>query len=257
MSKLDSALMSLNSLSRPVENRISAVSLLLVTLAYIVTVLSIPLSAPQYLIWFAVYPVIQSEMSGIGFSKIFVKSLWVLPLIIVIGIFNPFIQTRIAFTIAGISVSEGWVSFISIVIRGLLTVQAVFILAKCAGFYDMCNALRRIGCPKVLVTQIQFTYRYFLVVTEEALNMDRARKARGFGSDSYPFRMWGVIVGQLLIRSYERALRIHHAMLARGFNGTMPETTSMRLNSLSWLFLAFWLAVFMAMFFIFKYHLFF
>ncbi len=247
MPKLENALISLNSLSRPAAGKVSAPALLVVTLVYLVAVLSVPLYAPQRIVWLAVYPVVQSEMSGIGFARVFGKSLWVLPLILLIGIFNPFIDTQTAFTIGGVAVSRGWVSFFSIMLRGLLAVQAVVILTMTAGFYDMCHAMRRFGCPKVLVTQLQFTYRYMVVVVEEAVGMDRARKARGFGRNSYPLRMWGRMVGQLLVRSYERATRIYRAMLSRGFDGTMPLSRPQHMSGLSWVFMLIWVAVMLAL----------
>lgn len=243
MSKLENALISVNSLSRPEGGGISAPAMLIVTLVYLVAVLSVPLYAPQKIIWLAVYPVVQAEISGIGFGRVFMKSLWVLPLILLIGIFNPWLDTQTAFTVSGVAISRGWVSFFSILLRGMLAVQAVVILTMSSGFYDMCASLRKLGCPKVLVTQIQFTYRYMVVVMEEALSMDRARKSRGFGRKSYPLTMWGRMVGQLLVRSYERASRIHDAMLARGFNGAMPATRRMSMSSGSWAFLVVWIVV--------------
>lgn len=244
MPKLDNALISLNSLSLRPAGSGNAAAWLVVTLLYLVAVLSLPLYAPQRTVWFAIYPVIQSEISGIGYAKVFRKSLWILPLIIFIGIFNPFIDTQTAFTVGGIAVSRGWVSFFSIVLRGLLAVQAVILMTLNTGFYGMCNAMRRVGCSKVLVTQLQFTYRYLIVIVEEAVWMDRARKARGFGRNSYPLSQWGRMIGQLLIRSYDRASRIHHAMLSRGFNGTIPLGDTDGMNGRSWLFIAIWIALF-------------
>lgn len=97
----------MNSLSRPASVTVRPVSMLVVTLVYLVAVLSVPLYAPQQIIWLGVYPVIQSEMSGIGYGRIFLKSLWVLPLIAVIGIFNPFIDTDVAFRVGDVAVSRG------------------------------------------------------------------------------------------------------------------------------------------------------
>lgn len=250
MSKLESALLSLNSMSRPAGAGVSASAWLIVTGVYLVTVLSVPLYAPQQLVWFAIYPVVQSEISGIGFARIFVKSLWVLPLVLMIGIFNPFIDRETAFVIQGVAISRGWVSFFSIVLRGMLAIQAVILLTLTAGFYDMCAALRRIGCPRVLVTQMQFTYRYMMVVIEEAVWMDRARKARGFGRKSYPLSMWARMVGQLLVRSYDRASRIHRAMLSRGFDGTIPSATTHKIGSRGTAFMLIWSAVIIALRFV-------
>lgn len=114
MPKLERTLVSLNSLARPGAYDVSATAMLAVTLAYLVAVLSVPLYAPQILVWMAVYPVVQSEMAGIGFGRVFLKSLWVLPLVAMIGIFNPWLDRETAFTVAGVAVSRGWVSFVSI-----------------------------------------------------------------------------------------------------------------------------------------------
>lgn len=246
MSKLDSALVALNNISQPYGKvGLTSISLLLVTLAYVVTMLSVSLQQPEILVWFAVYPVIQSEISGIGFGKVFLKSLWVLPLIIFIGIFNPFFDTQQVISVGGISISTGWISFFSIILRGLMAVQAIIILALCAGFYDICNGLRKMGVPKIMVSQMQFTYRYMIVIIEEAISMDRAHKSRGFGKKSYPLKLWGILVGQLLIRSYERARRINMAMLSRGFDGVIPQNYDSVSYGKSWVFLVIWISIFL------------
>ena len=87
----------------------SAPAMLVVTLIFLIAVLSIPVNQPQKLIWLAVYPIVASEMSGIGYGNIFLKSLWILPLAILIGIFNPIIAPSKAFTVSGIPTSRGWV----------------------------------------------------------------------------------------------------------------------------------------------------
>lgn len=240
MSKLESALVSINRMALPSDSSVSAPAWLIVTLAYLVALLSIPVSAPQKVIWLAVYPIMQSEISGIGYASLFRKSLWIVPLIALIAMFNPIVDRTVAFEVGGVAVTSGWVSFVSIILRGLLALQAVLLLTLSAGFYDMCEAMRRVGCPRILTSQIAMTYRYLGVLIEEALRMDRARKARGFGKKSYPLRMWGRMTGELLIRSYERAGRIHRAMLSRGFNGSLPSGSEFRFGGTSWIFLICW-----------------
>ena len=229
----------------PSDARTDSTAMLAVTVAYLVALLSIPLSAPDKVVWMAVYPIVQSELSGIGYGRVMLKSLWVLPLIVAIGIFNPFIDTETAFTVGGMAVNRGWVSLVSIVLRGLFAFQAVIILTLSAGVYDICSSLRKMGCPAVLSNQILFTYRYINVVMEEALNMDRARKSRGFGEKHYPMKMWGRMIGQLLVRSMDRASRIHRAMLARGFDGTIPtySTSNPKIKRGAVLWTIVWIAV--------------
>lgn len=229
---------------------ISAPSMLVVTLLFIIAVLSVPVQEPQKIIWFAVYPIIASEITSIGFGKVFIKSLWIIPFIALIGMFNPIIDTRTAFRVGNVGVSCGWVSFTSIILRGLLSFQAVLILVMTTGFLDMFNSMRRLGCPAVLTTQLFLTYRYIAVIMEEALTMKRARTARGYGKKKYPLVLWGRLVGQLLVRSMQRATRIHKAMCARGFNGTMPTGNSLSWNGRAFLWLAVWITVIIALRFI-------
>lgn len=242
MTRLEKTLYAINDLGRGRKGSISALSLLVVTIMYLVAVLSVPLQSPQILVWLSIYPVIQSEASGLGYGFILKKSLWLVPLFVLIGIFNPFLDSAPAFTVGDITISQGWVSFVSIIIRGLLAIQAALILAFSSGFYDVCHSLRHLGCPKILIVQLMFTYRYMGVIVEEALNMDRARKARGFGRKKYPLRMWGRLVGQLLLRSYDRAGNIHKAMLARGFNGSIPASRPHNLDKKSLAFILIWTA---------------
>lgn len=246
MANLTTTLIKLNSAGTGSGFPVSAPALLIVTLLYLVAVLSVPLSSPQTLVWLGIYPVVVAEMTGFGFLRLFVKSLWVLPLVLMIAIFNPIINTTTAFSIGGIAVSAGWVSFISVVLRGILALQAVLLLVRAAGFYDMCNALRKMGMPRILVTQILLTYRYMSVLVEEALWMHRARQARGFGRRNYPLKQWAVMVGQLLLRSWERASRIYYAMQSRGFTGTMPCNGLMAWNVKSVAFTVVWASVIVA-----------
>lgn len=226
MSKLQKALYELNrmeqvsDLSGPLHI-LDPRAKLLVTLLFLFFVLSLPLEDLPTLLLFFVYPIISCSMAGISYGGIFKRSLFVLPFILFIGIFNPFFDKRVVFHIGDMAVSAGWISFFSIFLRGLLSVQAVFILIQTTGFYNLCRGMQRMGIPSLFATQLLFVYRYIFVLLQEALAMVRARDARSFGRKSYSLRMWGIFVAQLLIRTVDRAERIHRAMLCRGFTGSI------------------------------------
>lgn len=197
-------------------------ALVIVTVGYVVVMLSVPVLNLGMLIWFAAYPVVMSPLSHVPYSRIFVKSLVTLPFILLIGAMNPLFDNRVAMTVCGVDVSAGWISFISIILRGLLSVQAALLLVFLCGFNGVCRALGRLGLPGVLVTQLMMVNRYMQTIGEEAVTMNRARQARGYGRKNYPVREWGPFVGQLLLRTVERGERVNRAMVARGFDGTMP-----------------------------------
>lgn len=222
MSKIESTFFKLINPRREGREILSPPAMLILTIIYLIAVLSVPVSQPQKLIWLAAYPIVFSEIINVGYGKILGRSLWVLPLVVLIGIFNPFYDRTIAFQIGSIDISRGWVSFASIILRGLLSFQAVLILIATTGFLEIFSAMRKLKIPEVLCSQMLLTYRYISVLLEEVIVMKRARSARGYGRSSYPLKMWGRFIGQLLIRATQRATHIHRAMLARGYKGILP-----------------------------------
>lgn len=247
MAAIEKAINRLNSLETARKGGIPAIDVrvqLWVTLVFLVALLSIPVYDPAHLLWMACYPIIASEINGMGYLRVLWHSLWILPLVLVIGIFNPMIDTAIVWQIGSVGVSRGWMSFISLVVRGLLAFQALIVLVESCGFQDICRALQYFKCPGVLVTQLMMLYRYLGVLMQEALLMKRAREARGYGRKSYPLRQWGIFAGQLLLRSVSRARRVHVAMTARGFNGVFRFRPFSQAPSVrDWMYLVVWTGV--------------
>ncbi len=245
MSKLEKALFTLRQMeirsggSPLLDSRVGVI----VTLIFLGIMLSVPVGRLSMLIWMALYPIISSAWLGIRYGRIFIRSLIVLPLVIVIGIFNPIYDRTPAIILSGISISEGWISFASIIIRGLLAMQACLILIESDGFLGLCRGLSRLGAPRFLTEQLQFVYRYMIVLVEEAITMKRAREARGYGRKRYPLKIWGIMIGQLFLRAIDRSERIARSMEARGFTGHLPMYDSGKagLSKGSLVFLCFWL----------------
>lgn len=252
MSKIEKAQLSLALIEKASQEEsalgnIDPRAKLLVTLLYLVAVLSFPLHSVAPLIVFAIYPIVASAMSGTPFETIFRKSLYVLPFIAFIGIFNPIAHRQTALFISGTAVSEGWLEFASILLRGLLTVQGVLVLIYSTDFYRLCRALTRMGIPAIFASQLMFVYRYLFVLIDEAVSMDRARRSRSYGRRHYSLRLYGIFVGQLLLRTVERSRRIYNAMLSRGFDGSIPATGAhTRWHTRDTLFLAIWAILFAA-----------
>jgi cobalt/nickel transport system permease protein len=73
-------------------------------------------------------------------------------------------DTRTAAVIFGISLSAGWISFLSILLKFALTVSAALLLIATTSFPGVCHALRRLGFPALFVSQLLFLYRYVFVL---------------------------------------------------------------------------------------------
>jgi cobalt/nickel transport system permease protein len=101
----------------------------------------------------------------------------------------------------------------------VLTVGAALILVACTGMYRLGAGLERLGVPQLFVTQLLFLYRYLFVVADEGSRMVRSVRLRSAGAEGLSLRVYGSLVGHLLLRSMDRAERVHRAMVARGFDG--------------------------------------
>jgi cobalt/nickel transport system permease protein len=111
---------------------------------------------------------------------------------------------------------------LSIVARNSLAFLAMLVLAGVTPFRRLLVAMRRLGMPPVLVSTLQFMYRYLHVLADELDRMIQARRSRTFGRSG---RLgWGLLtglIGVLFVRAFERGERVHDAMIARGWDGTI------------------------------------
>jgi cobalt/nickel transport system permease protein len=112
--------------------------------------------------------------------------------------------------------------FLSIVVKNSLAFLMMLVLATVSSWLDLLQAMRRLGVPRVLVATLQFMERYVHLLGEELARMAQARAARTFQRGSLlSWRLLTGMLGLLLLRSFERAERVHSAMLARGWDGTI------------------------------------
>jgi cobalt/nickel transport system permease protein len=160
------------------------------------------------------------------------------PFAVFIGIFNPILDTRTAAVIFGVSLSAGWISFLSILLKFALTVSAALLLIATTSFPGVCHALRRLGFPALFVSQLLFLYRYLFVLMEEAMRIIRAREMRSFGTGSTGIKVSARLIGILFLRTVDRAERIYYAMLSRGFQGDIPTLKRSHIALSDLLFLA-------------------
>ena len=121
-------------------------------------------------------------------------------------------------------------------LRFVLCAGAALILLSVTGINNVCHALERLGAPKVFTVQLFFLYRYLFLLMEEGFQMVRARMTRSFGDRGLSANVYCELIGQLLIRSLDRAHRIYNAMQSRGFSGSVHvmRRTKVRRVDLMW-----------------------
>ncbi len=99
------------------------------------------------------------------------------------------------------------------------------------------QAMHLLGIPKKFVHIMLFTYRYMHVLEKEFQRLRNAVAVRGFvpATNIHTYRTYAYIVGILLLRSVERAERIHDAMVCRGFHDRFYSLREFRLASLDYI----------------------
>ncbi|MCK4729316.1 MAG: cobalt ECF transporter T component CbiQ, partial [Desulfobacterales bacterium] len=95
------------------------------------------------------------------------------------------------------------------------------------------HAMHELRVPKKIVHLFFFTYRYIHVIHREYLRLVSAMKVRGFrpGTNVHTYKTFAYLVGMLLVRSSDRAERVHNAMLCRGFSGNLYSLSEFSLKT--------------------------
>jgi len=213
------------------------------TILFIITVVSFPKYEVTGLFPFLLFPVLFFSLGDIPVKFIMKKVLLVSAFAFFIGIFNPLLDRQPMYLFYGVTVSGGWVSFLSIMLKFFLTITSALLLIATTSFPGICHALQKFGFPDIFISQLLFLYRYLFVLVEEAMKVVRARDMRSFGNRGRGVKAFTALLGTLFLRTVERAERIYRAMLSRGFSGRLHTTRQYRFTSADALFLAITVAV--------------
>lgn len=196
---------------------INPVVKVIVTIAFIITVISYGKYEISGIIPLALYPVVLMSAGNIPFRTLLGGLAIAAPLVVGAGIFNPFLDTAAVMSIYGIAITSGILSLTALLFKCLLTVLAAQLLVATAGMGRIAAAMQWLRIPDVFITQLLLTYRYIAVLTGEAGRIYEAYRLRAPEQKGIARREWGSLLGQLLLRTYDRAARLYQAMKLRGY----------------------------------------
>ena len=243
MNKMEQALLELaqmdelSSGSSPVH-ALSPTAKLLATIAYILTVVSFPKYDLSGIAVMVLWPVVLYQLSGIPVRVCFYRLRAVLPLVMAVGLFNPVFDRAPMLVLGPVAVSGGVISMITLLLKGVFCLMAAFLLIATTPIDSLCASLRKLHVPGLLVTLLLLTYRYVGVMTEELAVMTDAYLLRAPGQKGIRFSAWGSFLGQLLLRSMDRARELYSAMLLRGYHEHFHYAPSKRFDRRDAAFLA-------------------
>jgi len=146
-------------------------------------------------------------------------------LIIFLWLFLPFtFAGKVAFFIGPLAVThEGVLYATRITIKSNAMMLMLIALVASTPIFTMGHAMHELGIPKKIVHLFFFTYRYIHVMHREYARLLNSMKIRGFRPKTslHTYKTFAYMVGMLLVRSFDRAQRVHNAMLCRGFKGNL------------------------------------
>ena len=136
----------------------------------------------------------------------------------------PFVAEGPRVDVGPLSLSESglWGAW-NVVAKGTLGAFAAVLLVSTTELPSILRGLERLHVPRAFTTVAGFMVRYADVVSGEMHRMSVARQSRGHD----PRWLWQAravasSAGALFVRSYERGERVYLAMVARGYDGTVP-----------------------------------
>jgi len=192
---------------------------LLVTVAYIFVTVSFDKYDFSGVVVMVLYPVFVFQAAGVPVSTCFYKLRYILPIVMAVGVVNPFLDKAVLMNVGGVAVSGGVVSMLTLMLKGVFSLMASFILIATTKIDALCAALRKLHVPDMLVTLLLLTYRYISVMMEQVSIMTDAYALRAPGQKGIHVSAWGSFLGQLLLRSMDRASELYQSMQLRGFCG--------------------------------------
>jgi cobalt/nickel transport system permease protein len=152
---------------------------------------------------------------------------------VLFAVLMPFVAQGPTVEVAGVDLAvEGLWGAWNILIKGTLGLLTTVVLTATTSMPDLLAGMDGLHVPRAFTGIAGFMVRYADVVAGDMRRMHIARISRGHD----PRWLWQAravagSAGALFIRSYERGERIHAAMLARGYDGSLPthdRTTTSR-----------------------------
>ncbi len=242
MSTITDSMNTINSLEEMAEgntiiHHLHPMIKLVTTILYLVLVISFDPYNLTGLMVFAFYPVILMALSEIPYKPLLKRLLVALPFSFFAGLSNIIFDQKLAMMIGSIPISYGVISFTTIIVKTVFTVMAVLILIATTSLPQISYQLLAIKVPKIIVEQIMLTYRYISVLLEQVSNMYTAYILRAPDAKGIKMKDMGIFVGQLLLKSFDRAENIYYAMKCRGYDGNYLYAKPNKVNQIDWIYL--------------------
>ena len=154
-------------------------------------ILMLVLTPPQRWEAFALYFALIAGLvliSRIPPLHVLKRSLVIVPFVLFIAIFIPFLKTSEPSGSYNIWIwqvsSSGLLILWNVVIKAWLSILSLILLSSTTKFSELLKGLEQLRMPQVLVMILSFMYRYMFVLVDEVIRMKQAKTGTAIGWDT-------------------------------------------------------------------------
>lgn len=182
--------------------------------------------------WQTTLVVLAASIALVFYSRVSVKKylkrlLYPSYIIVLVAVVQPFTYGSTVSAIVpglGLPVFQEGITFgILVFSRALAAISVLNLLVFVTPMETLMDSLRWFRVPDVILDTMMLMYRYIAIVSEESNRMRKAQESRlGYSkSVSIPRKLanFGTLAGMLLTRSFDQAVKVGNAMIARGYTG--------------------------------------
>ncbi len=172
------------------------------------------------------YPLSLILVSKVNLKEVLKSLLIVNAFILFLWIFLPFARGAVPwFNLGPLTVFKDGIEYATIItLKSNIIILSMITLIATSSVFSIVHALHHLHVPDKLVHLTFFTFRYAHVLYKECKKLTNAMKLRGFspGTNIRTYRSYAYLIGNLILRSFDRAEMVYKAMVCRGFRGTFP-----------------------------------
>ena len=205
------------------------------TVAFSVVVACTPRYAVAVFALEAAVLVVVVALSRLGALRVVARLAVITPFVL-FALTIPFVAHGPRTEVGGVPVStEGLWAAWNVMAKATLGATAAIVMSATTPSPALLAGMARLHVPRVVVAIVSSMVRYVELLAAQLARMRTAMVSRGHD----PRWLWQVgpvaaSVGMLFVRSYERGERVHGAMVARGFTGTLVVSDGRAAATADW-----------------------
>lgn len=200
---------------------------IIVTIIYVIKVLSIKQFIISDIISIVLYPLILFKFGKVPVKFILKKVLFIVPLILGLSVINLIID---------FSYSEIYFSVL-LIFKCIFTLVGALLLMVTTGINNLAFGLKKLKIPNILIMQILMLHRYIILMMEECYRVKSAYELRTLGEKSMTMKDYGRIIGQMLLKTIDKSEKVYEAMKLRGFDGDLYINSNKKVGCIDFLYL--------------------